>query len=93
MHPEMGYKLCKFYENHARDTPLRSVSIPHFDQISVKISFLGLLYPNRCTDWGETSVPSSVPNFTPIGATCQKPQNWPLSKLNTGRLRFAQCCR
>ena len=27
--------------------------IPHFDQISVKISLLGLLYPNRCTDWGE----------------------------------------
>jgi len=32
-----------------------------------------------------------VPNFTPIGATCRpcgakKPQNRPLSKLNTGRL-------
>jgi len=31
-----------------------------------------------------------MPNFTPIGATCRpcgakKPQNWPLSKLNTGR--------
>jgi len=46
MHPEMGYKLCKFYENRARDTPLWGVSIPHFDQISVKISVLGLLYPN-----------------------------------------------
>jgi len=40
-----------------------------------------------------TFVPSSMPNFTPIGAACQKPQNWPLSKLNTGSLRFAQCCR
>jgi len=34
--------------------------------------------------------PSSMPNFTPIGATCrpcggEKPQNRPLSKLNTGR--------
>jgi len=32
-----------------------------------------------------------LPNFTPIGATCrplrgEKPQNRPLSKLNTGRL-------
>ena len=31
-----------------------------------------------------------MPNFTPIGATCrplrgEKPQNRPLSKLNTGR--------
>jgi len=44
-----------------------------------------------------TSVPSSVPNFTPIGATCRpcgakKLQNRPLSKLPAG-LRFAQCCR
>jgi len=100
MHPEMGYKLCKFYENRTRDTPLRGVSIRHFDQISVKISVLGLLYPNRCTDWGEIwhgGVPSSMPNFTPIGATChpcggKKPQNRPLSKFNTGSLRFAQCC-
>jgi len=26
------------------------VYIPHFDQISVKISVLGVLYPYRCTD-------------------------------------------
>jgi len=83
MYPEMGYKLCKFYENRARDTPLWGVSIPHFDQISVKISVLGLLYPNCCTDWGEIWhgggnlqrrgpwVPSSMPNFTPIGAACR----------------------
>jgi len=30
--------------------PLRGVYIPHFDQISVKISVLGVLYPCRCTD-------------------------------------------
>ena len=41
MHPETGYKLCKFYENRARGRPLRGVYIPHFDQISVKISVLG----------------------------------------------------
>ena len=34
--------------------------------------------------------PSSMPNFTPIRATCRpygakKPQNRPMSKLNTGR--------
>jgi len=38
-HPETGYKLCKFYENRARDTPLHPY-IQHFDQISVKISVL-----------------------------------------------------
>jgi len=30
MHPEMGYKLCKFCENRTRDTPLQGVYIPHF---------------------------------------------------------------
>ena len=29
------------------------VCIPHFDQISVKISVLGVLYPSRYTDGGE----------------------------------------
>jgi len=40
----MGFKLCKFCETRAKDTPLRAlrgVYIPHFDQISVKISVLG----------------------------------------------------
>jgi len=47
------YKLCEFCENRARDMTLRGVYIPHFDQISVKISILGILYPYRCTDGGE----------------------------------------
>jgi len=29
---------------------IRGVYIPHFDQISLKISVLGVLYPYRCTD-------------------------------------------
>jgi len=37
----MGYKLCKFCENRARDMPLQGIYIPHFYQISVKISVLG----------------------------------------------------
>jgi len=45
----MGYKLCKFYENRARDTPLWGVYIPHFGQISVKIKVFGVLHPCRCT--------------------------------------------
>jgi len=53
MHPETGYKLCKFLENRARDMPLQGVYILHFDQISVKISVLGLVYPYRCADGGE----------------------------------------
>ena len=52
MHPKTGYKFCKFCKNPARDTPPRGVYIPYFDQISVKISVLGVLYPNRCTDGG-----------------------------------------
>ena len=50
------------------------VHVPHFDQISVKISVLGVLCPNRCTDEGEIwhgRGASSVPNVTPIGATCR----------------------
>jgi len=73
MHPETGYKLYIFCENRARDTPLRGVYIPHFDQISVlKISVLGVLYPYCCTDGGEIWL-------------CQKPQNRPLSNLNNRR--------
>jgi len=45
----MGSKLRKFYENRARDTPLRGVYIQHFDQISKNFSF-GVLYPKHCTD-------------------------------------------
>jgi len=32
---------------------LRGIYIPHFGQISVKISVLGVVYPYRCTDGGE----------------------------------------
>ena len=69
----MRYKLCKFYENRAGDTPLRGVYIPDFGQIWVKISILGVLHPCRCTDGGE------------IWHGGGDPQNRPLSKLNTGR--------
>jgi len=34
-----------FCENRTRDTPLRGVYIPHFDQISVKISVFGSYTP------------------------------------------------
>jgi len=30
--------------------PLWGDYIPHFDQISVKTSVMGVLYPNRCTN-------------------------------------------
>jgi len=35
------------------DMPLRGVYILNFGEISVKIPVLGVLYPYRCTDWGE----------------------------------------
>jgi len=86
------------------DMPLRVFYIPHFGQICVKISVFGSytlvfapmgvkfgmeegtfgfllcakFHPHRC-------------NVSPLGG--EKPQNRPLSKLNTGGLRYAQCCR
>ena len=90
----MGYKLSKFCENRERDTSLWGVHIPHFDQISVKISLLGVLcpalmgvkfgnlrakfHPHRC-------------NVSPLRG--EKPQNQPPGNLNTGALCSAQCCR
>ena len=90
----MSYKFWKFCENPARGTHLPGVYIPHFDQISVKISVFGLLYPNRCTYWGEiwrgggTEDAKFHPNrcnVSPLRG--EKPQNRPLGKLNTGALR------
>ena len=87
----MRYKVWKFGENRVRDTIPWGVYIPHFGQIWVKISIVGVVHPCRCTDKGEIwQVPSSVPNFTPIGTTCRpcraKILKIGLSKLNTGRL-------
>jgi len=44
---------CKFCENRERNVPLRGVYIPHFYQISVKISVFGVLYPYSCTNGNE----------------------------------------
>jgi len=88
----MWYKLYKSCENRARDTPLRGVCIPLFDQISVEISVLGVLYPYRCTDGVKFgTIHSSMPNFTPsvqrVKTSKPQPQNRPLSNLNTVALR------
>jgi len=45
-----GTNSANFVKNCVRDTPLRGVYIPHFGEISVKNSVLGVLYPYRCTD-------------------------------------------
>ena len=94
----MRYKFCKFLENRARDTPLRGVYIPHFGQIWVKISILGVLHPCRWIDGGEIWHGGGDLPFGPLlhakfhPHRCnvsplrgEKPQNRPLSKLNTGR--------
>jgi len=88
----MRYKLCKFCENRARDTPLRGVYIPHFGQIWVKIS-MGVLHPCRCTDGDEIwhgggdlpcqISPPSVQRVAPSGRKASKSASE--SKLNTGR--------
>jgi len=74
---EAMYKMCKFCENCARNTLPGGVYIPNFGQILVKKFSFGVLYPYRCTngvkfgmeEW--TLVHSSMPHFTPIGATCR----------------------
>jgi len=68
--------------------------IPHFDQIAVKISVLGVLYSNRCTDGGEIWQGEDLrsPPSCQISPPSAQNQNRPLSKLNTGALRFSQCC-
>jgi len=45
--------------------PLRGVYIPHFDQILVKISVLGVLYPNRYTDGEKFSMEDPPPWRSP----------------------------
>jgi len=93
------YKLCKVYENRARGTPLRGVYIAHFDQISVKISVLGsctLTVAPMGVKFGMeegTLWQISPPSVQRVALHFDKPQNRPLIKLNTGALRFAQCCR
>jgi len=41
MHPEIGYKLCKFGENCARDTPLRAFIFHILVKSQQKFQFLG----------------------------------------------------
>jgi len=67
----MRYKLSKFFGNCARDTPLRGVYIPYFDQISVKISVLWyytLVVAPMGVKFGteEGTIPSSVPKTAEI---------------------------
>jgi len=84
--------------------PLRGVYIPHFGQISIKISVLGsytlIIAPMGVKFGLEEGTFGPLPhakfhphwcNVSPLRG--EKPQNRPLSKLNTSGLRCAQCCR
>jgi len=87
---------ANFFENRASDTPLRGAYIPHFDQISVKISVLGsyiLIIAPMGVKFGmeDAKFHPHQCNVSPLWG--EKPQNRPLNKLNTGALHFAQCCR
>jgi len=69
-----GDLRAKFHPHGCKRYAPAGVYIPHFDQMSVKISVLGVLYRNRCTDGGAIwhgggGVPSSMPHFSPIVAT------------------------
>jgi len=63
--------------------PLRGIYIPHFDQISVKISVLGVLYPYHCTDGVKFGMQHHQCNVSPHRD--KKPQNRPLSNFNNRR--------
>jgi len=79
----MGYKHYKFCENRARDTPLRGVCIPHFNQISVK----------KFQFWGSYTLIVALMGVkfgTEEGPLWgEKPQNQPLRNLN--KWCFALC--
>jgi len=66
---------------------MQGVYIPHFAQISVKVSVLGVLYPYHCTEGGEIwhqggdlallhaefhPAPPSVQRVAPMGRKCTK---------------------
>ena len=83
----MWYKICKFCENRARDTPLRGVYIPDFGQIWVKISILGsytlVVAPMgvKCGMEDGTFGPLLHAKFNPHRCNVsrlrgEKPQNW-----------------
>ena len=66
--PRRGDKLHRWGWNLARRRgPNVPSFMPNFTPIWVKISIFGVLHPCRCTDEGEIS----MPNFTPIGASCR----------------------
>jgi len=94
--------MCKFRENRSRDMPLWGIYIQTFSEISVKFSVSGARYPYRCTNGGDiwhgpllhAKFHSNLCNVSPLWG--EKPQNRPLSNLNTGAtgtLHCAQCCK
>jgi len=99
-----GTNSANFCENCARDTTLQGVYIPHFDQISVKnFSFggsctliaapMGVKFGTEEETFGFLLCTKFHPrrcNVWPLRG--EKPQNRPLTNLNTGALRCAQCC-
>jgi len=100
MHPETMHKICKFCENRATDmdTPLRGVYIPRFGQISVKFQLsrsYTLIVAPMGVKFGTEEAPCQILphpyNVSPLRG--EKLQNRPLSNLNNGALRWAQCCR
>ena len=80
-----GYKLCKFCENRARDTPRRLYST-FWSNLSKNFSFEGPT-PLSLHQWGWNLAWRRGPhrcNVSPLRG--EKPQNRHVSKLNTGRI-------
>ena len=69
--PEKRYKLCKFCENRAKGyAPAGHLYSTFRSNLSKNFNFRRPT-PLSLHRWGWNLVPSSMPNFTPIGATCR----------------------
>jgi len=91
----MEYKLCKFCENRTRDTPLRGVYIPHFGQISVKISVLGsynFVVTPMGVKYGKEEGTEGHGQISPPSVKRVAPAGWKTSKSASEQIKYRQVC-
>jgi len=94
----MGYKLCKFRENRAKDMPLWGIYVPNFGKLLVKISLLGS-YTHIIAPMGWNLTCRSTPPCQTSPHWCKvsplrgkQPHNQPLSNLYAGTLLLVIIC-
>jgi len=98
-HHEMPYKLCKFCENCARAAPAGRLYTTFWSNPCNSFNFGGRI-PLSLHRWGWNLAWRRGFHAKFHAHHCimsllwgKKPQNRPLSNLNTGTLRCTQCCR